>query len=236
MSTFTTLSGICLLIFLWLISLKATAQGNAYWIEGKVTFKNGETQYCVLNYDATVSEGLLQMKEGKRILTYTVKDVESFSFFDDYTGRWRKFYAFPLYLVQGGVVRDFFMELVYSGSQWSILRKKERWIGSLTYKTLSPESYIIQRTEKKFKYARYYEICYLLNMETGEIEELTKDLFFASINDKKQEVKAYVKENRLRFHTVEDYVDLLHYYHQLPSVMTEQSGIVLPSATSVPAK
>ena len=63
----------------------------------------------MLNYDATVSEGLLQIKEGKKTLTYTVNDVETFSYFDDYTEQWRKFYAFPLYLVQGGVFRDFFM-------------------------------------------------------------------------------------------------------------------------------
>ena len=88
--------------------------------------------------------------------------------------------------------------MVYNGDRWSILRKKERWVGSRAYQTLSPESYILQRAEKKFKYARYYEICYLLDMETGQIEELTKRLFFASISDKQQKVKVFMKENRLR--------------------------------------
>lgn len=236
MSTFTTLFRISLFVFLGVNSPTAAAQDNAYWIEGKVTFKNGETQYCVLNYDATVSEGLLQIKEGKKTLTYTVKDVATFSFFDDYAGCWRKFYAFPLCLIQGGVTRDFFMEVVYNGSRWSILRKKERWVGSLTYRALSPESYFVQRPEKKVKYARYYEICYMLDMESGEIEELTKSLFFASIDDKKKEIRNYIKENRLRFHTVEDFVSLLDYYHRLPMPSEKQSGIVTPPIRSTPTK
>lgn len=234
MSTLTTLFRISLFVFLWVISPRITAQDNAYWIEGKVTFKKGEPQYCVLNYDATVSEGLLQVKEGKKILTYTTKDIEAFSFFDDYAGCWRKFYAFPLYLVRGGVVRDFFMELVYNGSRWSILRKKERWVGSLAYRTLSPETYFVQRPEQKVKYARYYEVCYMLNMETGEVEELTKSLFFASVDDKKQEIRNYIKEKRLRFHTIEDFVSLLDYYHRLPMPSEEQSGILSPAVKSVP--
>ena len=235
MSTLGTLLRGCLLVVIWANGLVATAQYRAYWIEGKVTFKNGETQYCMLNYDATVSEGLLQIREGKKILTYTVKDIENFSFFDDYTGQWRKFYAFPLYLVQGGVVRDFFMELVYSGSRWSILRKKERWVGSRTYQVLSPESYILQRPEKKFKYARYYELCYMLDMRTGRVEKLTKELLLASVRDKRKKLKPFIKENQLRFHTVEDYVTLLNFYHQLPSVSEEQSGIMMPTG-SVPAE
>lgn len=202
--------------------LVADAQENACWIEGKVTFKNGETQYCVLNYDATVSEGLLQIRENQKILTYSVKEVESFSFFDDYVGHWRRFYAFPLYLVRGGVTRDFFMELVYHGAQWSILRKKERWVGSYTYQMLSPESYFVRRPVKKLKYARYYEICYLLDMKTGKIEELTRDLLLASTQDQQTAIKDYIKEHRLRFHTVEDFVYLLEYYHQLLSA-TEPS-------------
>ena len=78
-------------------------------------------------------------------------------------------------------------------------------------------------------------------METGEVEELTKDLFFASISDRKQAVRDYIKDHRLRFHTVEDFVSLLDYYHHLPSPAEEQSGIIIPSvrplsASPAPAK
>ena len=225
MSTCKVYRVVLFLLMLGFNSFVAQAQRNAYWIEGKVTFKNGETQYGVLNYDATVSEGLLQVKNSQRILTYTVKDVESFSFFDDHTEQWRRFYAFPLYLVQGGVVRDFFMEVVYRGKQWSILRKKERWAGSLAYQKLSPESYVLQRPKAKLKYARYHEICYLLNMETGEIEEMTKELFLTSLSSQAQKLKDYRKETRLRLHTIEDYITLLDYYHQLSTVGNRQSGV-----------
>ena len=69
MSASSTWLGLFLFFAGWLTGLTAHAQRNAYWIEGKVTFKNGHTQYCVLNYDATVSEGLLQIKEGRKLLT-----------------------------------------------------------------------------------------------------------------------------------------------------------------------
>ena len=236
MFAFGIRSGFCLLFVVWLNSLTANAQRNAYWIEGKVTFKNGETQYCVLNYDATVSEGLLQIKEDKKILTYTVKNVEQFSFFDDHTEQWRRFYAFPLHLVQNGVSRDFFMEVVYHGHRWSILRKKERWVGSLAYQKLSPESYVLQRPEKKIKYARYYKICYLLDMKTGKIEELTKERFFASIGDQKQAIKKFMKEHRRRLHTVEDYVVLLDHYHRLSLTSDTPSGVVGTSTGTIPPK
>ena len=233
MTAFRVLVSLFLFSIIELTGSVANAQRNAYWIEGKVTFKNGETQYCMLNYDATVSEGLLQVKESKKILTYTVKDVESFSFFDDRAEQWRRFYSFPLYLVPNGVSRDFFMELVYNGERWSILRKKERWVGSRAYQTLSPENYLWQRPEKKVKYARYYQICYMLDMETGRIEELTKELFLGAISDKEQKVKEFMKENRLRLHTIDDYVSLLDYYHQLLSI---PSGTVRPSVGSIPSK
>lgn len=222
---------ISLFVGMWMTSVIVVAQYNAYWIEGKVTFKNGETQYCLLNYDGTVPEGLLRVKDGKKTLTYTVRDVESFSFFDDYTEQWRKFYTFPLYLVKGGVVRPFFMELVYRGSRWSILRKKERWVGSRTYQVLSPENRILQRPEKKLKYARYYEICYMLDMHSGQLEELTPQLLFSSVKDEKHEMRRFVKENRLRFRTVEEYVSLLDYYHQLTLASDNHSGFTRPAGT-----
>ena len=236
MSAFSTWLGFLLFSAVWLSSLTADAQRNAYWIEGKVTFKNGDTQYCVLNYDATVSEGLLQVKQDKKILTYTVKDVETFSYFDDHAEQWRRFYAFPLYLVTGGISREFFMELAYSGARWSILRKKERWVGSRAYQLMSPETYVLRRPEKKLKYARYYEICYLLDMETGRVEELTKELLLASVNDKKQLVKHFMKKNRLRLLTIDDYISLLDYYHQLPKTPSPQSGVVNSPAGAILSK
>ena len=216
-----------LIVVIGCIATQAYAQRNAYWIEGKVTFKNGHTQYCMLNYDATVSEGLLQIREGEKLLTYTVKDVERFSFFDDNAGQWRRFYSIPFYLTQGKVTREFFMELVYSGEQWSILRKKERWVGPYTYQVLSPESYVLQRAEKKIKYARFYEQSYLLDMETGAVEELTKDTLLESVRDQKPAMKAFIKEHRLRFHAVEDFVDLLNYYHQLLTTLENASGAMV---------
>lgn len=227
MSPLATLFRVSLIASLWLTVAGAHAQRNAYWIEGKVTFKNGHTQYCVLNYDATVSEGLLQVKEDRQLLTYSVREVESFSFFDDYAGQWRRFYSVPLYLTSGRVTRNFFMELVYHGPRWSILRKKERWVGSYTYQVLLPESYVIQRPEKKIKYARYYEVSYLLNMETGEIEELTEDALRTAVSDRQPAMRAYIKAHRLRFHTMDDFVEVLDYYHRLPQSADGPSGITV---------
>ncbi len=212
-----------LLTTLLLTSIFVSAQRNSHWIEGKVTFKNGETQYRMLNYDATVSEGLLQLREDDKVLTYSVKEVDEFSFFDDDAGQWRRFYALPLYLVQGDVTRTFFMELVYSGSKWSVLRKKERWVGPYTYQLLSPESYVIQQPINKIRFARYYEISYLLNMENGEIEELSKESLLTSVDDQRKPIRKFIKEHRLKLDVDEDCVYLLEYYHYL---------LTAPAATS----
>ena len=98
--------------------------------------------------------------------------------------------------LQGDVTRTFFMELVYSGSKWSVLRKKERWVGPYTYQLLSPESYVIQQPINKIRFARYYEISYLLNMENGEIEELSKESLLTSVDDQQKPIRKFIKEHR----------------------------------------
>ncbi len=64
------------------------------------------------------------------------------------------------------------------------------------------------RLEKNYQY-------YIFDMETGELYELDRKKVIDMTNDKKKEIKKFIRANKLKFNTTADYIAVLDEYHRL---------------------
>ncbi len=107
------------------------------------------------------------------------------------------------------------MELLYESPSYAILGKREvkfnvppRYVRILEFVAYQPPSLKKDHPLKK-NYQRY-----LLNMETGELRELGHKKVIELASDKK-EIKRFIRVNKLRFNTTDDYIAVLDKYHRL---------------------
>ena len=177
------------------------------WFEGEVTFKNGKTILCELAYNPLLPEGLVKIADGDRILTETVHNLESFSYYDLNTASDHTYYSLEINSRQRA-----FMELLYETPHYAILGKRkvefesQHWI----YDPYTMAGRAYHRTKMKKNYQRYF-----FDMETGELLELGPKEVIELTGDKKREIKKFIRANKLKFNTTADYITVLDEYHRL---------------------
>ncbi|MGB3779040.1 MAG: hypothetical protein WA960_11830 [Tunicatimonas sp.] len=64
------------------------------------------------------------------------------------------------------------------------------------------------RLEKNYQY-------YIFDMETGKLYELDRKKVIDMTNDKKKEIKQFIRANKLKFRATSDYIAVLDEYHRL---------------------
>jgi len=171
------------------------------WTPGMVVLETDDTVACILRYNQLVPEGLLQVREGETILTLSVRDVKSFSFYDLRRERYRKFYTLSV-PVNGGLSREMFFEYIYGNDKVSILNHKTMGLAR-GYMEYTP-----------FKQPIPINKPYFLNCRTGELLPVTAENAL-SLLDKKKLVKDFIEENHIRFRKMSDYVRIFEYDQSL---------------------
>ena len=177
------------------------------WMEGEVTFKDGETILCRLSYNPLVPEGLLKISDGDKIITSTAFDIESFTCYDYDASIDHTYVSFPV------TKRNrVFAQLLYEGSRYALLGRKSARITKEYWntdpRTYSTGSYFGTRIKPYYQYV-------LFSFATSDFQVLTRKDLLRITADRKQEVKAFIRANRLKFRHTEDYVAVLREYERL---------------------
>jgi hypothetical protein len=175
------------------------------WKNGTVVLDTGDTIACELSYNQTVSEGLLQVKDGDNVLTLTVNDVFAFSYFDHDKEHMRTFLALAVKNAEGSnYKRKYFLEYHYGNDKIAIVSHKTIFILHINtnyYNDLKKPVPIAYR--------------YLLNVETDEIFPFDEDNAIFLMKDKEKIIKNYMNENKLKLRKEEDYIKVFQYYASL---------------------
>jgi hypothetical protein len=193
----------CILFFLLCANTSATANNNPHkWHSGTVVMLSGDTIRANVYFTRKVAEGLLQVRKGSQIRILTVKDVISFSYFDEDKKSERKFITVSLQPEQSTRSHEIFIELVYSNEQMAILN----------HKTLGFDNRKIQFNP--FRKKVIVNNRYLLHNLSGKVLPMSKENALELMENEKKEILYYIQSNGVRLKTVEDFMALLD-FHQL---------------------
>jgi hypothetical protein len=171
------------------------------WTSGLVILETNDTVACSLRFNQMVPEGLLQVLDGKNVLTLSVKDVKSFTFLDKKKNRYRKFFTLTVPL-NGNIRREMFLEYVYGNDKISILNHKTIGFAN-AYMEFSPLKQVTPLNRQ-----------YLLDSASGQILRLSKENAL-SLLDQKQKVTSFIQNNDIHFKRVSDYVKIFEYHRSL---------------------
>jgi len=193
-----------LTFFLAFILKVALAQTfpSEMWHEGKLVLANDEVKSGMIKYDQI--KGVVQVKSGGKILTYSAKGIFHFEIYDILSESHREFYVLPYGLVSNYKAPVIFEVLVE---------------GVLTL--LSREYVVIKSVQDPYSLGSYsrevlvYDFFFL--DKNGNITKYTmkkKDLLRA-VSNRQNQVNEFMKANRLHHDRRNDLVRVIAFYNAL---------------------
>lgn len=173
-----------------------------FWHEGKAVLESQDTLRGKIKYDP--QNDLIQMEIKGRFETLTSRKVLFFEIFDQSLNNYRQFYTLP-YSAIGGYRTPTFFELLTEG-KITLLSKE-----TLEYRNTNT-GYFYGTVSRLVLVYRYY-----LLREDGSITALdgTKSQFLSLMGAKEDEVRKYMKANRLGLDRRIEIVRVLAYYNSL---------------------
>ena len=201
-----------LLIFIFFTSVFFSGKGqlasnsvasfSAKWHTGTVVFNSGDTLSCELRFNNALPVGVLQINSAGTILTIAPEDVSSFSWYDDKKRRMRKYYSLTVTTAEFSTHRTF-MECLYYDHEISILNHKTL---GLPYEYMNYTRFI----SKPSRVNRQY----IFQPTTGELLPMSRENALKVVEDKTA-VMSFIESHRIRFRSLDDYIDVFRYYANL---------------------
>ncbi len=200
---------VSLIFFLQMLCFNATfAQRfvENYWHYGTVFLEEGDTLTGNLKF--SLQDELIQIDAPTGLQTLTARNVLAFRFFDRMEQRDRYYYALPYPKVANYPTPTYF-ELLMQGEPITLLSRE-----SLTVETMvNNNPYAINpgvpitRTVLKTDFFFLYK--------SGKITPFngTKKGILYLLREREQDIKKYLKENRVNFENKSDMLRLIEYYN-----------------------
>lgn len=202
-----------LLYFLIQISFSAISQDfpSERWHKGKLVLLSEDTIVGKIKYD--LQNDLLQVNVRNVLQTYSSRKILYFEIFDETIESYRHFYALP-YNVQANYKVPLLFEVLYEG-KLSLLCREEivtesvPQYNSYPYSSYGNNPYNQSRSRLSYKY-------YFLD-EKGSIQNynMKKSELMSFFKKHNQQVKQYIKKNKLKHDKMRDLVRVTAYYNAL---------------------
>ena len=209
--------------YLFFCFISHFSSSQSLWQEGEVFFRDGKRVITLIHFNTAVEEGLLQVRVGNHMETYSPVQVEAFRFFDQEEEKDKTFYSVPIFIEKKNYYKNMFLEVIFEGDQLCLLAKKI----TTSIKGLD----VNQKTYTRKTRPKDYESLVILDLSTSKIKPYTsytrlkypideylnpnRRLLFQLMQDKKQEVKNYIRKNDLAYHKKGDMVQVFKFYHEL---------------------
>jgi len=196
-------------IFLLLPALLVARAGMSqdfpfeYWHEGKAVLISGDTVRGKIKYDP--QNDIIQVETAARFESYTSRKVVFYEIFDQKLNNYRQFVALP-YSANGGYKTPVFFELLTEGTITLLSREY------LEYRTSNTGFYYYGNASRLVLVYRYF-----LLKDNGNVVPIDsrKTDFLELMDSHADEVRKYIKSNRLNLERKSDIGRAIAYYNQL---------------------
>ncbi|MFZ9982512.1 MAG: hypothetical protein ACO3FI_10835 [Cyclobacteriaceae bacterium] len=173
-----------------------------FWHEGRAILESGDTLKGKIKYDP--QNDLIQLERNSKFETLTSRKIIFYEIFDAQQNNYRQFFALP-YSPSGGYKTPSFFELLAEG-KITLLCKE-----SVEYRSSNAGFYYgsVSRLVLVYKY--------FLLKEDGTIERVNgaKNDFIDMMGSRAEEVRKYMKANRLGLERKEEIGRVISYYNSL---------------------
>jgi len=173
-----------------------------FWHEGRAVLESGDTLRGKIKYDP--QNDLIQIERNGKYESLTSRKVIFYEIFDLQQNNYRQFVALP-YSPSGGYKTPSFFEVLSEGK----------------ITLMSKEALEYRNTNAGFYYGSVSRLVlvhkYFLLKEDGNIERVTasKNDFLAMMGSRSDEVRRYMKANRLGLERKEEIGRVIGYYNSL---------------------
>lgn len=201
------------LLFLVHLSIVVFAQDfpSELWHNGKLVLLSEDTIVGKIKYD--LQNDAVQINVRNVLQTYSARKILYFEIFDETIESYRHFYALP-YNVQSNYQIPLLFEVLYEG-HLSLLCREEivtesvPQYNSYPYSNYGTRPYNQSRARLNYKY-------YFLD-EKGEIQyyNMKKNELMSFFKKRQQQIKQYIKKNKLKHDKMRDLVRVTAYYNAL---------------------
>lgn len=196
-----------LLVFLFCVNaLQAQRFAQNYWHDGLVILESGDTLQGKLKFD--LENELVQLESRGTLQTLTSRKTLAFQFYDRYEQRDRYFYTLPYSKVSDYKTPTFF-ELAMQGDPISVLVRESL----ITQTFVNNNPYTVRAgvpiTRTSIKYDLYF-----LDPD-GDIVSYngTKKGLLYLLRSRENDIKEFLKENRIRYDSKLDIIKVIQYYN-----------------------
>ncbi len=196
------------------LDLSAQYFAENFWHKGELYFQEdegGDSLKGDLKYN--LAENIVQLEVNSTLKTFTARKVLYFKIYDSKLDKERQFYSIPFNLSSDYKTPTFF-ELLKEGSPYTLFCREKL----ITQTTIANNPYYgtqgmpIVQNRIKFDY-------YLLSVYgSGEIRVRffdDKKTLLLLLQDRENDIKEFMKENKTRFEVADNILDLISYYNSL---------------------
>lgn len=205
---------IYIFIFSFLAVYVAQAQNfpSQIWHKGKIFLPSGEVESGQVKYD--LETNIVQLQK-ESINTYSAALIDHFEIFDEYYGGIRTFYSLP-YAINTDYEVPVFFELLVQGEDMALLCREYITTDSrgmyrnMYYPMYNPMYGMPMMNSSRLDFEFYF-------LTDGKIQKYgqKKKELLEMMEDKSDEVKLYMRKNRLSHDKRGDLLRITAFYNQL---------------------
>ncbi len=195
------------------VSLEAQRFPHEFWHEGKVVLLEGDTLFGDIKYD--LERDVIQLRRGADIMeAFSARKILFFEIFDETISQYRLFFALP-FAISSNYKAPVFFEVLFEG-KLTLLNRESIQIQNVTYYDPRFSRYYHDPFMRGMNYPVLVYNFYFLN-EKGQIAEFSKkkrDLY-RIMRNRQQDIKAYIKKERLKVDRIDHLIKITRYYNSL---------------------
>lgn len=204
-----------LIIFSLILSQAALGQEfpSMIWHEGKIFLSTGEVYSGKVKYD--LETNIVQL-QSQSIETFSATSVDRFEIFDEYYGGVRTFYSLP-YAVNTDYQVPIFFELLVQGEEITLLCReyitadsRGMYRGMYNPMFMNPMYGMPMMNSSRLAFDYYF----LTDSEIQKYSQKKRELLEV-MDDRSEEVKLYIRKNRLSHDKRGDLLRITAFYNQI---------------------
>ena len=194
------------LLFLISVSVYGQQMSSEVWHDGFLVTVEGDTLTGSINYD--IEANMVQFTDKHSIKAFSSYKVFYFEIFDSIYRSYRQFYTVP-YRLRGNFETPVLFELLYEGGLSLLAREK------IVQETVSTSNPFWSGGPRVVQNRLKYDFYFLDKKGKIIYYDGNRSDLFQIMSDKRDQLKEYIRSNRLQTNEVKDLIRITSFYNSI---------------------